>query len=393
MENILFDQNTTAKIMIVDDQQNNIDSLIDVLEPLNISFITSKSPHQALDLLKENKGDIATILLDVQMPNMDGFELANMIQNLNLKNKPPIIFLTAIYKEPEYIHRGYHSGAVDYLTKPINIHVLRAKVTGFIEIYNQNKKNILLSQKLSTTVKKLKDLNENLNSFAYIVSHDLKAPLRQLTGFIDVFADIYSQKEAPPEEETLYLAKIQECAERMQRIINDILSFAKHGLSSISPEQIYLSNIIFHSEKQLRDVINASNAKISIEEDCYLEVDKEKFILVFQNLIQNAIKYCAKDTAPYISISYKSSKDTKLLKIKDNGIGIDTKHHKDIFTLLKRLHSEDEIPGSGIGLAVCEKIIEAHEGKIWVESTKGKGSTFIIELPQKGKPKCPTTAT
>lgn len=376
-----FEDQFSAKILIVDDQQSNIDSLVDALEPLNLTFATTTSPYKAFELMIENRGDFAAILLDVQMPEMDGFELARRIHQLDIEHKPPIIFLTAVYKDQEHIYKGYQSGAIDYLAKPINIHVLRSKITVFKEMYHQNQKNIQLSHELSKSVKELKDINENLNSFAYVVSHDLKAPLRQIYGFIDAFSEIFQETLESNEEGVLYLKKIQDCAKRMNRIVDDILCFAKYGLTAINPEHTKLSNLVHIAKTRLSHMIKEHGARLIFNQDEVINVDKDKFTLVLQNLIQNSIKYRRKNTVPCITISSEAKQENILIKIKDNGLGIDSKHHNDVFGFLKRLHTEDEIPGTGIGLSICKKIVEAHEGRIWLESNKGDGSVFFIELP------------
>ncbi|MCP2606550.1 ATP-binding protein [Candidatus Aminicenantes bacterium AC-708-I09] len=266
--------------------------------------------------------------------------------------------------------------AMETLSTQIAIAIENAK------LFEQAQREILerkkAEEKLKKTAEALERSNKELQHFAYIASHDLQEPLRMVASFVQLLAKRYKGKLGPDADEFIKYAV--EGANRMQKMINDLLLYSRvetRGKPFIPTD----------CEKVLEKVI--ANLKVSIEERGAIVThdelpivmaDESQLIQLFQNLISNAIKFCDKKT-PRIHISVNKKNDEWVFSVKDNGIGIDPEYKDRIFQIFQRLHLRDEYPGTGIGLAICKKIVERHGGRIWVESKVGEGSTFYFTIP------------
>jgi|GEM_PF-6731709 len=227
-------------------------------------------------------------------------------------------------------------------------------------------------RKMEKTLKELEVSNFELERFAHACSHDLKEPLRSVYSYIQLFKS---------ERDNEYLKYAEEGALRMKSLIENILLYSQLGVvNQIQQKRVDLNNVLTTALSCLQAVVDETGAKIHVTKLGEVKGDFEQLVRVFQNLIANALKYVSsKQTVVYI----ESCADNEYLQflIRDNGIGISKEYHEKVFQLFERLHSKDSYSGSGIGLALCQKIIERHGGKIWVESEEGKGATFIVQLP------------
>lgn len=405
------------KILLVDDREDNLFSIETILETDGYEFVKANSGRQALKILLKEY-DFALILMDVQMPNLNGFETAALIYEREKLKHIPIIFITANTFGEENIFMGYRSGAVDYISKPINPELLRAKVSVFVDLYKKSHKLMVQEQKLVAINKnleneirerkaneeKIKELNhqlldniarlesanKDLDRFAFMASHDLQEPIRKIRMFTDRLYSRY--KKEWDEEGKMYIDRIQKSGERMQNLIKDILTFSKIS----SEEKVFiktdLNAILEEVLAELDSNIREKNGKISIEKLPVIHANPGLIRPLFYNLISNSIKYSRKELEPHISISSDiktsrvrtpSEEERKYCRIiiQDNGIGFDQKYAEQIFGMFKRLHTEPEYEGTGIGLALCKKIVEEHNGFITAQSKINIGSTFIISLP------------
>ena len=389
-----------VKILLVDDQPENLIALEAVLESLGQDLVKAYSGREALRHLLEN--DFAAILLDVKMPDMDGFECAAMIRERECSADTPILFLTAL-KSDEHLSRGYNMGAVDYLSKPIVPEILRSKVAVFVEL---GRKSALLKQKnaelqrlleeralaeekvrrlnqelelrVAERTEELSRTNDELRQFAYVASHDLQEPLRTIGSFTQLLAKRYTGKLGNDADE--FVGYIVEGVNRMHILLNDILSYSRvteagrKVLRCVDCEAI-LKAALMNMEATIRD----SEAIITSGPLPVVAADESQLIQVFQNLIANGIKYRGLDK-PLIHISAEEVNSEWLFSVRDNGMGIAEQYHKRIFDIFNRLHGK-ELPGTGMGLAICKKIVERRGGRIWVESELGSGSLFHFTLP------------
>ena len=407
------------RILLVDDRDDNLFSMETILEPDGYELIKANSGRQALKILL-TEFDFALILMDVKMPNLNGFETAALIYEREKLKHIPIVFITANSYGEEHMFQGYRTGAVDYIYKPINPELLRAKVAVFVELYtknhqlmahekqliaiNRNLENEINERKLSEEkVKQLNNqllenidhlelANRDLDRFAFMSSHDLQEPLRKIRTFSDLLYSKY--KESLDDDAVRYISRIQKSAERMQRLITDILEFSKVSYDNNDFTNTDLNVLVNEVIADLEPNVTQKKAIINVKPLPSIEVKPGLMRPLLSNLIENALKYSKKDVAPQINIyaesprsstGERSIKDKRFCKIfvEDNGIGFDQKYADQIFDMFVRLHGNSEYEGTGIGLALCKQIAEKHQGYISALSKENEGATFIISLPVK----------
>jgi PAS domain S-box-containing protein len=233
-------------------------------------------------------------------------------------------------------------------------------------------------QALQTYAENLKRSNEDLERFAYIASHDLQEPLRNMVSFSQLLSRRYKGKMDPDADE--FIEYIVEGGKRMQTLISDLLDYSRISTRAEPFQPMDCEQVMDKVLQSLFYTIQESNAFIESTPLPLINADPAQISLVFQNLIANAIKF-RRDEPPYIHISAEKINHHWKFAVRDNGIGIDSAFNNRIFEIFQRLHTRDKYPGSGVGLAIVKKIIERHGGKIWVESEVGKGSTFYFTLP------------
>lgn len=232
---------------------------------------------------------------------------------------------------------------------------------------------------LALKSEELERSNRELEQFAYIASHDLQEPLRLILSFVDLLS--LKIEDRLDEDTKEYMSYITKSASWMQRLINDLLTYSRVTTRASPFEQVSLNEILAQATFNLKTTIDDTKTVITDSALPEVMADKTQMIQVFQNLLGNAIKFCDKDH-PEISVSAESRDDSWRISFKDNGIGIDMKYAPRIFKVFERLHPKETYPGTGIGLAICKKIVERHRGKIEMESELKKGSVFIVTLPK-----------
>ncbi len=228
-------------------------------------------------------------------------------------------------------------------------------------------------------VKQLKRKNEELEQFAFVASHDLQEPLRTVTSYVQLLEKKYSNKL--DDKGHKFIEFISKASKRMSSLIEGLLKYAQIGKNSVK-EEVDCNELMELIVEDLKVLIKEKQIDIKWEMLPVVRGYKVELKSLFQNLIKNGIKYQQKDSTPRIKISAQEEKKAWIFKIKDNGIGIDKKHYNSIFTLYRRLHNQREFEGTGIGLAHCRKIVEIHDGDIWVESELNNGSTFHVSMPK-----------
>ena len=399
-------------ILIVDDKKENILPLKKILELHSLSVDSAESGEEALKkILKVN---YSLIIMDVQMPGMDGFEVVETLAGSNRTKDIPVIFLSAVNKQKKFISRGYESGGVDYITKPVDSDLLILKVKTFLKLFEQqqelkNIRDILskeveirkeaeenLERKVAERTRELLEKNQELEfsnhelqQFTWVVSHDLKEPLRKIEIFTKIIKDKYLKED---DKAVDYANRTIGSAERMGKLINDLMDYSRLS-SVVLPEKMELSEIFQEVLSDLEYVIDEKKATLKLDSFPSLKGVPSQLRQVFQNLIGNALKFSKKDVAPIIEISCERistkefnsalSADGKFCKIvvKDNGIGFDVKYLDKIFVIFQSLNDRSAYEGTGIGLAIAKKIIEKHNGLITAKSELEIGSSFIIILP------------
>jgi signal transduction histidine kinase len=406
------------KILLVDDRPDNLLSMESLLDKDGYELVKADSGRQALKILL-TEFDFALILMDVKMPNLNGFETAELIYQREKLKHIPIVFITANNLGEEHMFKGYSTGAVDYIYKPVNPELLRAKVSVYIDLYTKNRQLIAQEQKLMIINKNLENeirerkiseeqvielnrrlvenidrleaANKDLDRFAFMSSHDLQEPLRKIRTFTDLLHSKY--KDVFNDDAIRYINRIQNAAERMQTLVKDILEFSKLSNDKDRFVETDLNILMDEVLADMESMIHEKKATVNVKSLPSLEVNPGLMRPLFFNLIGNALKYSQKEVEPVIDIyGEPDANDEELnsvvkkkrycrIYVKDNGIGFDQKYAEKIFDMFVRLHGKSEYPGTGIGLALCKQIVEKHQGYISALSTEQKGSTFIISLP------------
>lgn len=246
-----------------------------------------------------------------------------------------------------------------------------------VELRETNEK---LEEKVRERTAELERSNRELEQFAYVVSHDLQAPLRSITGFLNLLARRYQGQLSTEADEFINFAV--DGAERMKQMINDILAFSQVGTPQASFAAADSREILIQALAALQADIEESGAMVTHDELPTVAADGNQLAQLFQNLIGNALKYCQPGAPPCIHVAAEEKETAWEFRVHDHGIGIDPQHTDRIFQIFQRLHTRKESPGTGIGLAICKKIVERHGGRIWVESEPGQGSTFFFSLPK-----------
>jgi PAS domain S-box-containing protein len=220
--------------------------------------------------------------------------------------------------------------------------------------------------------------NRELEQFAYIASHDLREPLRAMSNFANLLASRYGGQLDEQADE--YIEFVLQGSARMERLIHDLLAYSRVGADRKPLEPTDVSAVLSQALKNLAKAASESQAVVTQDPMPTVPADASLLVQLFQNLIGNAIKF-RKDGPPRVHISAERQEKDWTFSVRDNGIGVEPENAEQIFTIFRRLHTQDQYPGSGVGLAICKKIVEQHRGRIWVESAPGAGSTFFVTIP------------
>jgi signal transduction histidine kinase len=401
-------------ILIVDDNQENIFSLKALLTLHSFEVDTASSGEEALKKILTHS--YALIILDVQMPEMDGFEVAEAISGYSKSKDIPIIFLSAINTHKKFVARGYTSGGIDYVTKPVDPDILLLKIKTFYRLSEQTRQLMVMEKNLREEIElrkkaesileekvkertvelersnqRLEENNNELQQFAFIASHDLQEPLRKIQTFtglaIDKFGD-GGDKVKP------YLGKIFDSATRLRNLVNDLLRYSKI-YNDDEFGMIDLNAMITEIMQDLELQIELKHCTFSVTKLPQIEGIAFQMRQVFQNLLSNSIKF-SKDNQPcaiHVSGELVSEKsfnaaatpdgDFCRVVVADNGIGFSNEFRNRIFEIFHWLSNKIPYEGTGIGLAIVKKVIERHDGIIDAWGEENEGAKFTIVVPVK----------
>jgi signal transduction histidine kinase len=357
-------------VLVVDDNQANLAAVQALLEGMCCDVVLASSGDAALRQLLRR--DFAVVLLDVQMPGMDGYEVSRLVRDNPATRDVPIIFLTASNESKHTALRAYGSGAVDVLFKPIDPTFVRSKVAVFIELWNNR-------HELEAAKACLQRSNRELEAFSYSVSHDLRAPLRSIDGFSQ--AIIESHASGLGVEGLDYLHRVRNAAQRMTHLIDDLLMLSRVGRQGLNRTRVNLTELATAVAAELRQKQPARTVKLSVQEDVALSADRGLLRIVLENLLGNAWKFTSKTEHPSIEVGATDSEGELTCWVKDNGAGFNMAHSSRLFAPFQRLHSDADFPGTGIGLATVHRIIERHGGRVWARAEVGQGATVFFSVP------------
>jgi light-regulated signal transduction histidine kinase (bacteriophytochrome) len=247
------------------------------------------------------------------------------------------------------------------------------------DLLRENRERRLTEAALTERSVELARSNADLEQFAYVASHDLQEPLRMVSSYVQLLERRYKgQLDAQADK---YIGYAVDGARRMQGLIGGLLEYSRAGLDNSAPTAIPADTALDQALRTLRGAFEESGAVLSREPLPRVIADGLQLAQVFQNLIANAIKFRRSDEVPRIHVQAERRERDCVLSVRDQGIGLDPQYADRIFMIFQRLHTAKEYPGTGIGLAVCKKVIERNGGRIWVESSEGEGATFHFTLP------------
>ncbi|HZF72510.1 MAG TPA: ATP-binding protein [Gemmatimonadaceae bacterium] len=402
-----------VKILVVDDRPENLLALEGILEPLGQTLVRANSGPDALRCVLE--WEFATILLDVQMPGMNGFEVAEIIKSRERSRTIPIIFLSAISKEDAYVFKGYSMGAVDYVFKPFNPDVLRSKVAVFVDLFvkqrelqrqaellrEAEKRELELEHRTSLleaearSAAKLSQMNEELhrrqvaleqamgarNRFYASMSHELRTPINAVIGYSTLMLDnIYGPLNAKQKEG---LQRTLKAARHLLELVNDVLDLSKieAGKIELSLQPVMFPSLIEDLFVTVRPLADEYGSTLSLEmesEPFNIVSDPRRVRQVLLNLLSNAIKF---GEGKPIRLTCKQTDDHGVeIAVIDQGVGIAQEDIPRIFEEFVQV-SESKQPGTGLGLPISRRLAQLLDGSLTVRSTPGQGSTFRLTLP------------
>lgn len=377
------------KILMVDDRKENLLALTAVLKEEGYHLVEANSGREAIEQAVLH--DFAAILLDVQMPEIDGFETAQLIRGVSRAKSTPIIFVTAIHLTEAHAAKGYNVGAIDYLFKPINPEVLKAKVSILADLYQKNLEIRLQNQRLQDQAlyeKEKSGLEEAIQArdeFLSMASHELKTPITplnlQMQYFIKMVKDKTLKKVDDDKLEDMLVTAYSQ-VERLSETIDKLLDVSRFttGKVEMKLEVVNLTELVKKALESFEIQLNAVNCKYSLRapDEVIGMWDAFRIEQVFINLLSNSMKYGA---GKPIEIEIEQDSENAILRVRDFGIGIAEEDQTRIFNRFEKASSPQNYGGLGLGLYIACEIVRHHHGSIHVDSELGKGATFTVKLP------------
>ncbi len=381
------------KILAVDDSATYLNVLTEALRGEGYDVVTARSGEEALEMLAIQS--VGCILLDLIMPGLGGTETCRQIKNTALMRDIPLIMLTARDDRAAMLE-GFGAGADDYIAKSSEFDVLKARVRVQIrrkqfEDENRRIREELLSKELEAAdaraarevaetraelVAALERKNKELEAFSYSVSHDLRAPLRAIDGFSQALIEDYPEKIDSAGQN--YLKRIRVAAQRMGELIDDMLQLSQVSRAELRAQPVDLTALA----REIATGLSAGGRKVEvrIEDGLTANADRRLMKIVMENLLGNAWKFTGKADHPAVEIGKTASQEGQAFYVRDNGAGFDMALADKMFQPFRRLHSEAEFPGTGVGLATIQRVIDRHGGRVWAEGKVGAGATFFFTL-------------
>ncbi len=357
-----------GRLLVVDDNEGNRDMLCRQLERQGHTAEMAEGGKEALRLIAAKPFDL--VLLDVLMPEMDGLSVLQAVRS-DSRNQNLAVVMISAFDELDQVAGCLQAGAEDYLIKPFEPVLLQARINASLERKR-------FRDREQDRTRELERANEELQQFAYIASHDLQEPLRTMS----VYAQLLTRRwrERMDAESEQFLSFIVDGARRMQTLVADVLALSRVTRAAKPPAQAVNLNDAFQQVlSNLQLAIGESGAVIGRDELPVVMSDFAELTQLLQNLVGNAIKYRRPNVPPDIRVSCAREDGYWKISIADNGVGIHSDHAEDVFLPFHRLHGRD-IPGTGIGLAICRRIVERNGGRIWVEPNAPEGCIFRFTI-------------
>lgn len=367
--------------MVVEDERVLALNLADTLDELGYTVAgMATRGEEAIELARRLHPEL--ILMDVRLAgDIDGITAAETIRD---EHDVPVVFITA-HADEDTLHRATHIEASAYLVKPFKGPDLRCVIEIALHKHaadvrlRENER--WLEQTLQQRTAALEAANRELEAFNYSVAHDLRAPLRGIDGFSQLLIERHSQQL---DSEALgYLNRVRSATTRMSQLIDALLSLAQVGRAQLQPDNLDFTQLVQSAASEIAAANRERNVPISIAPDMRAYGDPRLLRIVVTNLLENAWKFTAQRERPIVDVGPCKKTAQPTFYVRDNGAGFDPTHAQRLFGAFQRLHTEQEFPGTGIGLAIVQRVIARHGGTIWAESLPQQGATFYFTLPRR----------
>jgi light-regulated signal transduction histidine kinase (bacteriophytochrome) len=366
-------------VLVVDDNADMRAYLVRLLEP-RWTVETAEDGDAALESILRRPPDL--ILSDVMMPRMDGVALVRILRANPTTSTIPVVLLSARTGD-EAIVGGLETGADDYLVKPFSARELLGRVGAHLEMARLRRRATEAATELAETrAALLRDLdrkNQELEAFNYSVSHDLRAPLRSIEGFTEAVLKAYSDQLPARAQDDL--RRVCAATRRMSQLIDDLLQFSRMDRIALKRKAVNVSDLGRRILDRFASTELDRHVMVHVAERLVAEADPQLLELLLENLLGNAWKFTAKNPDARIELGATQIDGVTTFFVKDNGAGFDPAHAEQLFLPFRRLHTAEEFPGTGIGLATVRRMVDRHGGRVWANAAIGRGATFYWTLP------------
>ncbi|WP_442597663.1 hybrid sensor histidine kinase/response regulator [Parapusillimonas sp. JC17] len=370
--------------LLVDDLEENLLSLEALLKRDGLTMLKARSGDEALELLLQH--EVALALLDVQMPGMDGFALAEFMRGSERTRHIPIIFVTAGSGDIQRRFRGYEAGAVDFIQKPIEADILRSKANVFFDLYQQRKQIAVQRDELKAVSEALREADRRKDEFLAMLGHELRNPITVFSLGVELLKQPRERDDAEA-----IRSRMERQVFHLLRLVDDLLDIARisGGKISLRKERVELKKILHSAIESSRPNLDAAGHSFTAHlphEPVWLEADHTRLAQVVANLLNNAAKYTPRGGT--VTLVARSHSGFAEIEVKDDGIGIPPDMQAGIFEIFSQVaeHRTQSAGGLGVGLALVQQLVALHDGSVEVESEgRGRGSTFVVKIPLEGR--------
>jgi signal transduction histidine kinase len=406
------DRKSGVEILVAEDSATQREQLRYVLEERGYSVTAAANGKAALDAARRRKPTV--IISDIVMPEMDGYALCKAVKSDDALKDIPVILLTTL-SDARDVLRGLECGADNFIRKPyqedyllhridyllmnlelrrnqkmrMGIEITLGGQRHFITAERQQILDLLIStyeqatyinRELEAANRELGAANKELESFSYSVSHDLRAPLRAIDGYSRMLQEGYAP--VLDDEGKRLLSVVRESSLRMDRLIDDLLAFSRSCRQALVKQAFDTGALLREVLAELRVAEARPAAAVALGELPPSWGDRALLKQVWSNLLSNAVKYSSGKPAPRIVIAASEAAGESVYRVKDNGAGFDMRHYGKLFGVFQRLHAEKEFPGTGVGLAIVQRVVTRHGGRVWAQGRPGEGAEFFFSLPK-----------
>lgn len=364
----------SAKLLIVDDEAPQMQALCDTLRDHGYLTTGFTSAGEALAAMRNQKFDL--LLTDLMMPEMDGIGLLRAA--LKVDGDLACVMMTG-HGTIDTAVEAMRAGALDYILKPFKLSMVLPVLARALTIRKLRLENAALERRVRERTDELEAANKELEAFSYSVSHDLRAPLRAMSGFSHILVEDYAA-QMPAEAQHL-LDNVCKSARRMEQLIEDLLQFSRMSRQPLSKRSLKVSTLVREVIGELRKEQPNRNIEVQVCElpDCC--GDPSLLRQVFVNLLSNAFKFTLHREKAWIQVGHQQMGAEAVYFVRDNGAGFDMHYAEKLFGVFQRFHSSGEFEGTGVGLSIAQRIVQRHNGRIWAEAQADKGASFYFTLP------------